>query len=187
MTVTCDRGDASRFPRLLYAAECLFGDADVWIHYGDRPVAGAVFVPRKSDLLFVKGTRPVAPPDDFSDILFAAFYFLTEYDCWSGAVGTDKFGRYRDFERAAVRRGLIDEPFLDLEREKILRAVSPQRLEPRLELIPTLDVDGPWKYKHKPFWVQWAGMLKGDVRRRLLAATFGRDPYDAAWERVRLF
>jgi hypothetical protein len=180
MRLTTDRGDAERYPRLMYAAKFVFGDADVKVHYGLSPAENAVFVPRKSELLFARGVSPVSPPEDCSDLFFAVFYFLTEYDCWSGAVGTDAHGRYRDEERTAVRKGWTDEPFLDAAIEQL----TGRREEFRL--VPTLDVDGPWKYKHKPFWVRWGGMLKGDVPGRMRVECGGPDPYEA-WERIRRF
>lgn len=180
MTLTTDRGDAARFPRLLYAANFVFGDADLRVHYGQKPVENAVFIPRKSELLFQTGTRPVPPPRDLSDLLFSVFYFLTEYDCVSGAVGADAHARYRDDERTAVRNGWTNFPFLDAEIMKFIRKKN------NFELVPTLDIDGPWKYKHKPAWVRWAGMLKGDWAGRLHVEFGGRDPYDA-WDVVRSF
>ncbi len=180
MTLTTDVGDALRYPRLRYAAKFVFGQADVRVHYGQKPPDNAVFVPQKSDLLFQTGTRAVAPPHDLSDIFFAAFYFLTEYDCWSGVVGTDAHGRYRDAERRAVVNRRTDYPFLD---EEILKLSNRNE---GFELVPTLDIDGPWKYQHKPFWVRWGGMWKGDVANRLRVELGGRDPYDA-WEKIRTF
>lgn len=49
----------------------------------------------------------------------------------------------------------------------------------------TIDVDHPWKYRHKPFHVRWGGLLKdllqlrfGDFRERLSTLLGGPDPYD---------
>ena len=140
-----------------------------------------------------KGETPILFPAsntelDF-DVLSAIFYLATEYEKHV-EEHTDWHGRYNHYDYPSAEYGFFREPICEVYAEKLwqyLKKHFPQleRTQKESRVIWTFDLDNPWKYKHKPFYVQWGGLLLDfliggmkQARERLRALFGGRDPHD---------
>jgi hypothetical protein len=112
-----------------------------------------------------------------ADHLARIFYHLTQYELLrpAGRMELDHHGRYPDATGPLFIHDWLQEIVALIQ--PWLPATIPQRA---FDFEITIDVDQPWKYLHKPWWVRWGGLLKdvsqhGDVGTRWKVLT-GQQP-----------
>ncbi len=178
------------------------------VNYTGSPLADTLAVP-VSGLLqeqgWARGTPPVtggqlprlfpgsSPGEGLDyDALGAIFYLASGYEAWHEAR-YDRFGRYDWSTFPSQAWGLDQQPLAHRYAGQLWEGLRQQPggrqlparppLQPRVEF--TVDVDFPWRYRHKPAWVQAAGWLRAGLRRdraelrdRWQAWRWGTDPHD---------
>lgn len=90
--------------------------------------------------------------------LFARIFFeLSQYALLQpgATIDLDSHGRYPDSTGS-----LFIHDWLDAIRQAIEPLLSAPLPKRAFEFELTIDVDQPWKYLHKPWLVQWGGLLK---------------------------
>lgn len=188
---------AQRHPRVMYALETVFGEflgmecrvvlpGEVESAMADGfPICSYLPNPKPdipafpcSGLLYEDHIRPanlaidwgVASPGSLlGEDLFARIFFeLSQYAILQpgAAIKLDSHGRYPD------PKGTL---FIHDWLAQIGQAIQPLLSDPiksrAFDFELTIDVDQPWKYLHKPWWVRWGGLVKGiwkqgDIRER---------------------
>jgi hypothetical protein len=188
---------AQRHPRVVYALETIFSEflgmdcgivladevdkarSDGFAVFSYLPI-GRLNLPAFpcNGLLYEDHIRPAdesivwgVPNSDFllEEDLFAKIFFeLSQYSLLQpGAdIQLDAHGRYAD-----AKGELIVHQWL----RTISQAIQPllsTPIQPReFDFELTIDVDQPWKYLHKPWWMRWGGLVKdifkqGDSKER---------------------
>jgi hypothetical protein len=134
------------------------------------------------------------PVPDASDIPFdlfaASFYLITRYEEYLPFT-PDTHGRFPAYESNAYQMGFLERPLVDLWvrelKEMLIIKFSDLKIEPnRFELIPTIDIDNAYAYKHKGFGKAMLGTIRAislfrlaEVIARMLAyLNLSRDPYN---------
>lgn len=196
-------------PRVCYTLETVLGEflgmkprISVWnpdespqqlgslptLHYGRRPHPTLPNLPCNR-LLYEDTIRPAGQDIDWNgplseqleatDFLAMIFHRLTQYEFLRpGAVpGRDGHGRYFDTGEGFLVHGLLEQ----------LVATFPPQVQalvrwPEFDYEITIDVDQPWKYLHKPWYVRWGGLVRDLVRggagERWRAMRSGKDPFE---------
>lgn len=185
-------------PRLVYACATVFGEflgvghvlvADGGacdLQYVAAPLADLPSLP-VDGLLYDHGlhdkTYQVRPhPQDLlaEDILGLVFRRISQYDDYL-APQCDAHGRYIGQAPSLALHAALR------HLKSALQAAFPALVFPvrAFSYEVTLDIDQPWKHRHKPFHVQAGGLLRAllrghmhDLRERLRALAQGRDPFD---------
>jgi hypothetical protein len=185
-------------PRVEYAFATVLGEflgvghtlhvaeAEVDLQYVARPLPGLPSLP-VDGLLYASGIvaavyQPQAHPTDLlaEDILGLVFRRISQYDDYL-APQRDAHGRY-----------VGQTPSLALHAALRHLKAALQRAFPALHFPVrpfswelTLDIDQPWKHRHKPLPVQIGGALKSllggrlrEVGERFRSIVQGHDPYD---------
>jgi hypothetical protein len=124
--------------------------------------------------------EPLFKTDHFAYI----FYRLSEYAHYAHPQ-RDRHGRYRDaLLEPSVEQGLAH---LESKLAPLYDPFNPPRKERQFDYEITIDVDHPWKFRHKGKAAQWGGLLKdlfqgrwGLMRERLRFLFGGSAPYEAA-------
>lgn len=144
-------------------------------------------------ILFPARTSDTFPFDLFS----ATFYLLTEY-YHQAHPSKDPHGRYREQETPLYKAGLHDRPVVNLWAAQLwewLKTAYPdlEQSPPTFDYEITVDIDNPWKYLYKPFWVNWAASFKDLLKRntarrkeRKAVLDSGKDPFDTYQEIRRI-
>jgi hypothetical protein len=187
-----------RTPRLEYAFATVLGEflgvahvlvtdeGDCDLQYVAQPLPGLPALP-VDGLLYDSGVHakaygvtPHASDLLAEDIPALVFRRISQYDDYL-APQCDAHGRY-----------ISQAPSLALHAALRHLKAALQRAFPAL-VFParafsweiTLDIDQPWKYRHKPFGVQAGGTLRAllrvqraELRERFRAYTQGQDPFD---------
>ena len=203
-------------PRLSFVLHVLFERVlglPFVVQVGENETSGLAFglPPKPGDLfLFDSGFMwetgsslppPALPPAsaawaDFqsTDLFAAAFRLLSEYDAYHSPL-RDQHGRYlepSDFEALDLDSQPVIHNWAALLAEKLFDHFPSLRQEQRLPepgTNITLDLDNPWKFRHKPLHVRLGGMALAALRRdwqqvaeRLRAWTRKEDPNDTFGE-----
>lgn len=124
------------------------------------------------------------------DLFSAVFWMVTEYDSYQ----TPSFDHHNRYLPSPIQQklGLATQPIVHLwvaELEKELMTTWPElkaeQLKPAYPHQVTFDLDNPWKYLHKPLWVQMGGLAKAtltlrfeEVRERISSLLSRNDPND---------
>lgn len=171
------------------------------ILYGTTPQE-KVFLIHDSGLLWERGKSFNSPVikeenglqklffDEEFDLFSAVFWMVTEYENYLQPT-VDHHGRYT-LSAVLQKLDLASQPIVHLwvaAFENQLLAEWPElRAEQRKPENPhqiTFDLDNPWKYLHKPLWVQMGGLVKAivglrftDLRERVTALIKREDPND---------
>ncbi|MEL6192884.1 MAG: hypothetical protein AAFR66_12580 [Bacteroidota bacterium] len=140
-----------------------------------------------------EGETPILFPSSNTelgfDVLTTIFYLVTDYEKWVESH-MDQHDRYDPHAYSSGKGNWFAEPLCELYAEKLwqyLKKHFPQleRSKKESRVIWTFDLDNPWKYKHKPFYVQWGGLLTDllsgkwqQAGERVNALLGGRDPHD---------
>ncbi|MEM7509548.1 MAG: hypothetical protein AAF388_01365 [Bacteroidota bacterium] len=148
---------------------------------------------RKTWAELKRGETPVLFPASNTelnfDVLSAIFYLVTDYEKWVESH-LDQHGRYDPHAYPSSKENWFAEPICEVYAEKLwqyLKKHFPQleRSKKESRVIWTFDLDNPWKYKHKPFYVQWGGLLTDllsgkwqQAGERVNTLLGGRDPHD---------
>ncbi|MEM6263821.1 MAG: polysaccharide deacetylase family protein [Bacteroidota bacterium] len=183
----------------------------VVMYYGEKPGAGQFFIP-DSGLLRENRIREEAPvlleqagrlPQLFfqeelqlkptegvtHDLLASCFFLITQYERYQHPT-TGTHGRYDEVAYDSYTRKWHHHPLVQLLAEELWQQLL--QLEPKLSRIHrrtslhlTFDVDHPWKYWFRGFFVNAGGLLKHTFQLRfqvvgeMLKALFsGSDPYN---------
>ena len=156
------------------------------VNYSSQALPGAFRIPH-TGLTEAIGCHPVDPyvhpdeglpllfftqenPADFDlpfDIFSATFFLVTEYEKWA-APRFDRHERYDPPTYRHHREAWYAQPLVHLYAQRLRAALL--RFFPQLKALPmpgnsfdfesTFDLDFPWKYRHKPFFVQIGGFVK---------------------------
>lgn len=177
------------------------------LHYGPITRPDAVNLPWQG-LLSESAVRPVFAPwqwgtaetlclfpqpdatgfDLAFDLPAAAFYLLSGYECYV-AEYLDAHGRYDLAAYPSAHWHLDQWPWVarwaDLLWDKLVaRFPRLRRASSAPSVQITVDIDAPWKHRHKGPLLAWGGvgraLLRGDRRdlaERLRALLLGQDPY----------
>ena len=142
--------------------------ATPYLNYTRQHIPGALTM-ACNGLLYEDNIRPetisFAPvlPENDEGVLFKTdhfayiFYRLTEYDHYAHPQ-YDRHGRYRDaILQPTVEQGLAH---LETKLAGLYDPWNPPRLKPEFDFEITIDVDHPWKFRHKGKLAQWGGLLK---------------------------
>ncbi len=91
------------------------------------------------------------------DLIARIFFELSQYALLQpdATLELDSHGRYPDSDGK-----LTVHHWLNVIREALQPLLSTPIPTPAFDFEITLDVDQPWKYLHKPWLVQWGGLLK---------------------------
>lgn len=124
-----------------------------------------------------------------TDHLAYIFYRLSEYEHYANPH-CDRHGRYRDaILEPSVEQGLAH---LESKLAPLYDPRNPPRQKPEFDFEITIDVDHPWKFRHKGLLAQWGGLLKDLLgqrwelmRERLRFMRGGPAPYEAAARTIR--
>ena len=109
------------------------------------------------------------PDADLPFDLFAmAFYLLSRYEEYLPFQG-DRHGRFPASESIALKAKFLKLPMVDkwVQRfQKILREKHPElpSINPKMLVLPTVDVDQAWAYLNYPFWRRWLSGSKNLLR-----------------------
>jgi len=123
------------------------------------------------------------------DLLSTSFWILT--DAWDlqGLLPKDLHGRVLDLQHPVYLNGWFTYPLLHTYRDLLLRLMGVEESTlPSKKNIPalsiTLDIDEPWKHRHKPLWVSGGGILKSlmkgsgaELKERYSALIQKEDPF----------
>ncbi len=122
------------------------------------------------------------------DILASFFYHLSQYQIYQKGLktGLDEHGRHPDLEVGYA----LHEDLRRLENEMV-RIFPSFQVKREFDYEITIDVDHPWKHRHKPVLVKWGGLLKSifkpnEFKERWAAIFDKKDPYDVLSEVKRL-
>lgn len=180
------------------------------VQYGGTRISGAFFLPEAGllstrayppvdpavqtegglPLLFYSQQNPTAAGLPF-DLFSAAFFLATEYEKWASQV-YDRHGRYDQPRYRRHAAGWDAQPLVHLYAQRLWESLI--RFFPALQQAKiirrsfdyelTFDIDFPWKYLHKPLWVQVGGFFKdllqgrfAQLTERAAAHLSGNDPY----------
>ncbi len=135
------------------------------------------------------GVRQANSPGFEFDFFSMIFYMASRYEEYLPGE-RDPHGRFPARAGIACKEGFLELPVVNMWLERLAARLEDRfpgfRLErPAFRFQPTFDVDQAWAYRYKPYWLQWAGMVKdvlhGDRRalRRRRAVMAGReeDPF----------
>ena len=130
------------------------------------------------------GTMPFDP---FS----AIFYLISRYEEYQPSR-KDQYGRFSSSESIAGKNGFLHLPVVNIWIRQLvhrLAEVYPYLSvpEPETAFIPTIDIDNPWAFLHKPLYLQAGGVLKDLLLFRLknlknrirVYSSLEKDPFDA--------
>ena len=157
-------------------------------------------------LLFESDLRPIVPdltttqpfPVFFCtegemgfDVFAASFYLISRYEEYLPYT-TDAYGRFPHTQSVAFRHQFLERPLVDewmLQFAIHLQTLFPSLAvqTPRFEHLATYDIDESFAYRHKPLWLQAAGLLRDLFAGRLswvaerirVLQHRAADPYDA--------
>lgn len=205
----------SRVEEMLHCGECMltneeaelkrYSGARIWYSPDPAPDDAYHIVP--SGLLSETGWRSTDPGfsvfrglpslfptagDHGFDLFSAAFFLISRYEEY-GSPSRDSYGRY-DFRASTawrhqfLHRPLVNEWALGL-RKLLQSAFSMESWKPlpRMEIIPTYDIDEAWSFRHKSRMVTMGGILKDIARfkwyriheRRAVRGQRLTDPFDS--------
>lgn len=123
------------------------------------------------------------------DVFAAAFWLLNEYELGPDFT-LDEHGRYEESQRQLLRCRLHERPWVHELADELRGALLAQA--PRLPFqAPAFsweigfDIDWPYRYRGRSFWVHAAALLRDllrlnvpESRRRMDFLLRGKDPYD---------
>ncbi|TAE47590.1 MAG: hypothetical protein EAZ89_17465 [Bacteroidetes bacterium] len=125
------------------------------------------------------------------DVLSASFWLSSDYEKYQ-ALYIDAHGRYASGAYPSASLGLDRQPLIRRWAQALLEALEahfgaqlPPRQPPAFTCTLSFDIDSPWKYRHKPFFVQAGGWVKDMLKRdadalqeRRKALFQQEDPFD---------
>lgn len=143
-----------------------------------------------SPVVDVQGGLPKLLFNNQFDLFSAVFWMVAEYENYQ-APSVDQHNRYLLSDLHQLL-GLETQPIVhlwvaELEAQLITRwpELIDEQQKPTYQHQLTFDLDHPWKYLHKPLWVQMGGLAKAtinfrpeEVKERLNALLTGKDPHD---------
>lgn len=144
------------------------------LHYQPEPSAGVPWLPW-TGWLGETGVRSELRPDAQADLPAAIFYLLSDYEKYQQAH-YDPHDRYDQAAYPSAQLGLEEVPLVHHWAEKIrdkLQAAYPALTlqPPKAALHLTVDVDHPWRYRHKGLPVSLGGLGKALVQGQWREAT----------------
>lgn len=140
-------------------------------------------------VVWEKGVAPELYTHIFPDIFSAAFFLVTEYERYL-FKDFDAHGRYDEDSLQTVKLKIHQKPIIHYWAELLLEKIEGKygkikRNEIKFDYQITIDVDAPYKYLHKGFWVTAAGFIKDilffngkNFGQRAKAHLTRKDPYD---------
>jgi hypothetical protein len=124
------------------------------------------------------------------DILSALFWLLTRYEEYQ-PFDPDKHGRFHAEASLLGRHGLLETPLAEVWLRKLSENIKSRFpgipiTMPAYRFLPTIDIDSPWGYRHKPLLRTAGGIIKTIVmgrfpelkRRLMVLAKMRKDPFD---------
>ena len=134
-------------------------------------------------------------PNTFLSILLSAIFYFGSLFEEHLDLPRDKHGRLKESETFSVKSGLNSRPFLHEWAEKFWEMFKIKSVEEGKELPHrekktfsweiTIDIDNPWKYRHKGAIINSGGMLRGFAEgkfrqelERIQSILSGEDPFD---------
>ncbi|MEM8900520.1 MAG: hypothetical protein AAGC85_20555, partial [Bacteroidota bacterium] len=132
---------------------------------------------------------PVADSELGFDVLSAIFYLATDYEK-RVEIHMDPHNRYDPHAYPSGKENWFEEPLCEVFAEKLWQYLKKhfsqlERTKKEARVIWTFDLDNPWKYKYKPLYVQWGGLLTDllggkwkQAGERVKTLVGGVDPYD---------
>ena len=124
------------------------------------------------------------------DILGAAFYLVSRYEEYLPHK-KDSYGRFSEKNSLAFQGNFLQLPLVDiwLQQLEILLQERFAHYSPKkktFQYLPTFDIDIPFSYLHKPFYLKIGALAKAILRRNFsnvsqqIAVLQGKrkDPYD---------
>ncbi|MGZ5242859.1 MAG: polysaccharide deacetylase family protein [Bacteroidia bacterium] len=180
----------------------------VLLNYTEYEIDGALKFPRET-LLFEEDIKPQNPRIETGellkirfakelsckgtvinfDIFAAAFYLISEYENYLN-TSFDEHERYDETKHPLYSKKLHTKPWVNIYAEWIWdKCVEKnpyiQREKNAFSYTVTFDIDSPFLYKHKPFWLQVGGFVKDAVKfdfkalkKRVKVLGDEDDPYD---------
>jgi hypothetical protein len=141
------------------------------------------------------GREPEANADWPTEIDFLAciFWALTEYERYSPHFPKDRYGRYDESHYLLIQSGLFAHAWIEIWLKQLQNKL--QNKQPRMpfQLLQWswsvgVDFDQPFKYRHKPFYVQagaclrdgFKGKLSVVLERLAVLAHYKKDPFATA-------
>jgi len=129
------------------------------------------------------------------DIFSFTFYLLTRYEEYSNGAIQDEHGRYDVRSSLAFKHGFLDIALIDrwliILRNKLEQSFGisfPQKShEEDTKIIMTYDIDFPWAFLHRPWYINMMALFKDLFLHRNIALFSQRfatlilrkkDPYD---------
>lgn len=123
------------------------------------------------------------------DIFSACFWMLSRMEEYN-AYTSDAFGRFPATESFAYKNNFLNQPIVDqwilLLKEQLKAYFEPIEFKTeQYRVVPTIDIDSPWCYKHKGFLRNIAGLARDimyvnfDEFKFRIAVLFGKinDPW----------
>ncbi len=183
----------------------------VLLDYTNFENKGALKIPQEK-LLFEEDIKPYEPDIEKSDLLkirfsasldtqgavidfdiFAtAFYLLSEYHNYLN-TDFDIHERYDETKHNLYSKKHHTQPWVNIYAEWLWKRCIEknhglQRNFPAFRYTISFDIDSPFLYSHKPFWLQMGGFLKDVLKLDLPAvkkrfrvlSNAEKDPYDVA-------
>jgi hypothetical protein len=134
---------------------------------------------------------PTSKGDLPFDIFSSVFYMLSRYEEYLPSE-KDQYGRFKVTSSLAWKENFLEQAvvnqwlamFSGLVKERFPNITIPPL---KSQYIPTVDIDNPWAYLHKPF-IRFAGGLVKDLvffrrrnllKRMLVLSGRRKDPYDS--------
>ena len=124
------------------------------------------------------------------DLFAASFFLITRYEEYLPHT-SDKFGRYSPKNALAVKENFLEKPLVNIWATGLLaelRKRYPSVDFPKREFdyLPTYDIDLPYAYLHRNFFVNMGGLLNSLVKnhfreaksRFLTMIHYRKDKYD---------
>ena len=147
-------------------------------------------VPECSAMGNIPTLYPMASALQF-DIFAACFYMLSRYEEYQ-PFEADIHGRFEAKSSFAFRKGFLHLPVVDIWvglLRKLLQQHFPELISsiPGFNLLPTLDIDQPWSFRHKGLIRNGGGLMRdlgmgrfgSAVRRFAVLSGLSRDPFDS--------
>ncbi len=119
--------------------------------------------------------RSVLPFDPFA----ATFWLLTEWEKYDPNFPRDVYGRYDERKSWVICQRVERRPIIHYWIQRLTVALQIQWTPPhRLRIRPTIDVDMPWGFQHRPLWQRLGKALRVGRLHPALWLLGRSDPYD---------
>ena len=179
-------------PKLSYGKaplgnEFFLESVDLLFEYGIQNIPLEVKAWEELSCFFSVGKKSKLPFDLFA----ASFYLLSRYEEYL-PHRKDEWGRFKATESLAFENNFLEQPLVDLWIEKffsVLIKSFPALQKPTVSkerFLPLIEVESPYKYKHKSIFanlVQWLRAifqldLWAFIEQPMVLFGFRKDPWD---------